>query len=108
MLLGAEFLRHAVLVFRDRQDAAGRSLTGDAPAEARLPLLALLSRPALHRAGRRPDDPRVSPAEIVPMTPEERAAFDRRRRQKNWAVLGVLIALVILFFFISTARVLRG
>ncbi|MFC7475372.1 heme o synthase [Dankookia sp. GCM10030260] len=31
-LLGAEFLRHAVLVFRDRQDAAGRSLTGDAPA----------------------------------------------------------------------------
>src|SRR6478735_53553 len=27
VLLGAEFLRHAVLVFRDRQDAAGRSLT---------------------------------------------------------------------------------
>jgi uncharacterized integral membrane protein len=46
--------------------------------------------------------------ETVPMTPEERTAFDRRRRQKNWAVLGVLIALVILFFFISTARVLRG
>ncbi|WP_380067600.1 hypothetical protein [Dankookia sp. GCM10030260] len=42
------------------------------------------------------------------MSPEERAAFNRRRRQKNWAVLGVLIALVILFFFISTARVLRG
>jgi uncharacterized integral membrane protein len=50
----------------------------------------------------------MSPAETVPMTPEERAAFDRRRRQKNWAVLGVLVALVILFFFISTARVLRG
>jgi hypothetical protein len=42
------------------------------------------------------------------MTPEERADFERRRRQKNWAVLGVLAALVILFFFISTARVLRG
>jgi uncharacterized integral membrane protein len=50
----------------------------------------------------------VSPAETIPMTPEERAAFDRRRRQKNWAVLGVLVALVVLFFFISTARVLRG
>ncbi|MDO9710235.1 hypothetical protein [Paracraurococcus lichenis] len=43
-----------------------------------------------------------------PMTPEQRADFERRRRQKNWAVLGVLIALVVLFFFISTARVLRG
>ena len=42
------------------------------------------------------------------MTPEERAEFERRRRQKNWAVLAVLIALVVLFFFISTARVLRG
>ncbi len=42
------------------------------------------------------------------MTPEQRAEFYRRRRQKNWAVLGVLLALVLLFFFISTARVLRG
>jgi hypothetical protein len=50
----------------------------------------------------------MTPAETIRMTPEQRAAFDRRRRQKNWAVLGVLIALVILFFFISTARVLRG
>jgi len=46
--------------------------------------------------------------ETVSMTPAERAALDRRRRQKNLAVLGVLIALVVLFFFISTARVLRG
>jgi hypothetical protein len=46
--------------------------------------------------------------EITAMTPEQRAAFDRRRRQKNWAVLGALVALVVLFFFISTARVLRG
>lgn len=47
-------------------------------------------------------------ADTVKMTPEQRADFERRRRQKNWAVFGVLIALVILFFFISTARVLRG
>nr|WP_246523215.1 heme o synthase [Neoroseomonas eburnea] len=33
-LLGALFLRHAVAVLRDRQDEAGRSLTGDAPAKA--------------------------------------------------------------------------
>lgn len=32
LALGAEFLRQAVAVWRDRQDAAGRSLTGDAPA----------------------------------------------------------------------------
>ena len=42
------------------------------------------------------------------MTPEHRHDFDRRRRQKNWAVLGVLVLLVVLFFAISTARVLRG
>ena len=46
--------------------------------------------------------------EITSMTPEQRVAFDRRRRQKNWALFGVLIALVVLFFFISTARVLQG
>jgi hypothetical protein len=44
----------------------------------------------------------------IPMTPEERTQFERRRRQRNWAVLAVLAALVVLFFFISTARVLRG
>jgi protoheme IX farnesyltransferase len=32
LLLGAEFLRHALAVWRDRQDAAGRSLSGDVPA----------------------------------------------------------------------------
>jgi len=42
------------------------------------------------------------------MTPEQRTDFERRRRQKNWAVLGVLLLLVVLFFAISTARVLRG
>jgi len=34
VLLGANFLRHAILVWRDAQDAAGRSLTKDAPAKA--------------------------------------------------------------------------
>lgn len=42
------------------------------------------------------------------MTPEEKAEFERRRRARNWALLGVLIALVVLFYFISTARLLRG
>ncbi|MBB3897177.1 hypothetical protein [Roseococcus suduntuyensis] len=42
-----------------------------------------------------------------PMTPEERAVFDRRRRARNWAILAALMGLVVLFFFISTARLLR-
>ncbi len=42
------------------------------------------------------------------MTPEEKAEFERRRRGRNWAILGVLIGLVVLFYFISTARLLRG
>ena len=33
LLLGLEFLRQSVAVFRDRQDAAGRSLTNDVPAK---------------------------------------------------------------------------
>jgi hypothetical protein len=42
------------------------------------------------------------------MTPEERAAFEKRRRARNWAILLALIALVVLFYFISMARLLRG
>jgi uncharacterized membrane protein (DUF485 family) len=42
------------------------------------------------------------------MTPDERTAFERRRRQRNWAILLTLIALVVLFYFISMARLLRG
>ncbi len=45
---------------------------------------------------------------VVEMTPDERVQFDRRRRQRNWALLAVLLGLVVLFYFISTARVLRG
>ncbi len=42
------------------------------------------------------------------MTPDERAAFERRRRGKNIAVLALLIGLVTLFYFISMARLTRG
>jgi hypothetical protein len=42
------------------------------------------------------------------VTPEERAEFERRRRGRNWAILAILIGLVVLFYFVSTARLLRG
>lgn len=42
------------------------------------------------------------------MTPEEEAALARRRRSKNFAVLGVLVAMVVLFYFISMARMSGG
>ncbi|MCS6890587.1 MAG: hypothetical protein RMK64_11665 [Rhodovarius sp.] len=35
------------------------------------------------------------------------AEFLRRRRARNWAILVVLAALVVLFYFISVARLLR-
>jgi hypothetical protein len=42
------------------------------------------------------------------MTPEEKTAFERRRRARSWAILLTLVGLVALFYFISMARVLRG
>lgn len=42
------------------------------------------------------------------MTPEDQALFEKRRRARNWAILGALVALVVLFYFISMARLLRG
>ena len=42
------------------------------------------------------------------MTPEDKTAFERRRRARNWAILLTLVGLVALFYFISLARVLRG
>jgi hypothetical protein len=42
------------------------------------------------------------------MTPEERTEFERRRRGRNWAILVVLLGLVVLFYFIATARLMRG
>jgi hypothetical protein len=41
------------------------------------------------------------------MTPEERVAFEKRRRQRSWAIFLTLIVLVILFYFISIGRLLR-
>jgi hypothetical protein len=42
------------------------------------------------------------------MTPEQRAAFEKRRRARNWAIMLTLVGLVVLFYFISMARILRG
>jgi hypothetical protein len=42
------------------------------------------------------------------MTPEERAAFQKRRRARNWAIFLTLVGLVVLFYFISMARLLRS
>ena len=42
------------------------------------------------------------------MTPEQRQDLDRRRRARNWALLAVLIGLVVLFYFISMARLTGG
>ena len=36
------------------------------------------------------------------------AEFLRRRRMRNWAILAALIGLVVLFYFVSVARLLRG
>ena len=38
------------------------------------------------------------------MTPEDRTALERRRRAKNIAMLLALIAMVVLFYFVSVAR----
>jgi hypothetical protein len=42
------------------------------------------------------------------MTPEERAALDRRRRARNIALISALGGLVVLFYLISMARLTRG
>jgi hypothetical protein len=42
------------------------------------------------------------------MTPEERTVFEKRRRQRSWAIFLVLISLGVLFYFISMARILRS
>ena len=40
------------------------------------------------------------------MTPEEKTAFDRRRRARNRAVLLALVGLVVLFYFITIAKMM--
>ena len=42
------------------------------------------------------------------MTPEERTAFEKRRRARNWALMVALLGLVVLFYFISMARFPRS
>jgi hypothetical protein len=42
------------------------------------------------------------------MTPEEKLAFEKRRRGRNWALLSALIGLVVLFYFIATVRLMGG
>jgi hypothetical protein len=42
------------------------------------------------------------------MTPDERALFEKRRRGRNIAILLVLIALSVLFYFVGMARLFRG
>jgi hypothetical protein len=42
------------------------------------------------------------------MTPEELALFQKRRRGRNIAILLVLVALSVLFYFVGMARVMRG
>ncbi len=42
------------------------------------------------------------------MTPEEEQVFAKRRRARNWAIMGALAGLVVLFYLISVARLLRG
>lgn len=46
----------------------------------------------------------TAPQDPTPMPEEEKQAFIRRRRGRNWAVLGALLALVALFYFIAMAR----
>lgn len=42
------------------------------------------------------------------MTPEEKLAFEKRRRARNWAIMLTLVALVVLFYFIAMARIPRA
>jgi predicted nucleic acid-binding Zn ribbon protein len=42
------------------------------------------------------------------VTPEELALFEKRRRARNIAILLVLVALAVLFYFVGMARILRG
>jgi hypothetical protein len=42
------------------------------------------------------------------MTPEEKAVFEKRRRGRNIAIMLVLVALSVIFYFVGMARILRG
>jgi hypothetical protein len=42
------------------------------------------------------------------MTPEEKTAFEKRRRARNWAIMLTLLGLCLLFYFIAMARFPRS
>lgn len=42
------------------------------------------------------------------MTPEEKAVFEKRRRGRSIAIMLVLVALSVIFYFVGMARILRG
>lgn len=45
---------------------------------------------------------------LTPLSAAESQALGKRRRGRNLALLGVLVALFALFYAISMARLLRG
>ncbi|WP_160000320.1 hypothetical protein [Roseomonas sp. 18066] len=48
--------------------------------------------------------PNALPGTPAGMTDDEKKAFARRRRGRNWAVMLALLALVGLFYFVAMAR----
>lgn len=48
----------------------------------------------------------VNPADkqVVPPAPQDRAEFDRRRRNRNIALGGLLAGIVVLFYVLSIVR----
>ncbi len=45
---------------------------------------------------------------LAPLTRRESEALTRRRRARNWAMLVVLLALVVLFYAISIVKMTKG
>ncbi|RGP40108.1 hypothetical protein BPTFM16_00384 [Altererythrobacter insulae] len=39
------------------------------------------------------------------MTPEEEAEIKRRQKSRNWVLGGMLLFMVVLFYFITIARI---
>jgi hypothetical protein len=56
---------------------------------------------------REPDNPQAYQL-LQPLSVVDSQALAKRRRGRNWAMLGVLLALFLLFYAISVARLLRG
>jgi hypothetical protein len=43
-----------------------------------------------------------------PAAGNDRAAFDRRRRARNWALLAVLLGLAVLFYAITLVKMTKS